>query len=371
MQDVFEVAKVLVSHAVENYGQKVDLIAYYGSRPRGDAREDSDLDIFYTPADGKNPPIGRTFLLCGRLFDFWAIKWETLEGFASGRIRGWAFAPALVHYANTLYVRSPEAASRLQRLKKQILALQKPEARPQMIKRSLKAFTEVLVHLGNLRLATSDADLANVKHAAWKVVQSIWECLALANQVFFDRGLGSAVEEVQKLEHRPQGIVQLISTICSSSEPDQVLTACERLTLSTRQILRGLQKSIPAKTTVQERFQQVYPEMRDKAVKLLAACERGDHVAAGAEAWNLQDDVTMMLSQTRQGADHSDFNLYSEFASAYRELALPDLMEFSSGPLDELAGQTTLFDERLRWWLREQSVDLCEYRTLEELRESL
>ena len=41
-----------VSHAVEKYGQDVDLIAYYGSRSRDDARENSDLNIFYTPADG-------------------------------------------------------------------------------------------------------------------------------------------------------------------------------------------------------------------------------------------------------------------------------------------------------------------------------
>ena len=41
MNDVFAVAEVLVSHAVENYGEDVDLIGYYGSHARGDAREGS------------------------------------------------------------------------------------------------------------------------------------------------------------------------------------------------------------------------------------------------------------------------------------------------------------------------------------------
>ena len=105
--------------------------------------------------------------------------------------------------------------------------------------------------------------------------------------------------------------------------------------------------------------------------KLLSACEAGDRVAASIGAYNLQFDVTMMLSEARDGPGHRDFNLYSEFASRYRELEFPDLMKCSLGALDELADQTTLLDERLRRWLREQSVDLCEIRTLEELRESL
>ena len=46
-------------------------------------------------------------------------------------------------------------------------------------------------------------------------------------------------------------------------------------------------------------------------------------------------------------------------------------MQFASGELDELAQQAGLLDERVREWLREQSVSLHEFETLKEFEQSL
>ena len=371
MSDVFAVARLLIDHAVKNCGQEVDIIAYYGSHARGEARDDSDLDIFYIPADGKNPPIGRTFLLDGLLFDFWGINWNVVEGLSTGRIRGWAFAPALVHHAKILHARSDDQVARLEGLKKQILDLQKPSARPQMIRRALGNFGNIVAHVANLSLAVDQGDLTDARYAGWKVVQSTWECLALANQVFFDRGLAKGLSESDKFKDKPAELDQLIQTITTSPDPGQIFAASERLAMNMRQVLRRVQKSVPSNTTIHKQFRQVYPEMRDIVGKLLAACERGDSIAAHAEAMSLQYDVTLTLDQTTQGVGHGDFNLYSELAALFRELQFPDLLQFTSGNLEELGAQARLFDERFRRFLSEHSVDLCELDTLDELEQSL
>lgn len=53
MSDVFAVAKLLMGNAIKTCGHEIDIIAYSGSYARGEARDDSDLDIFYIPVDGK------------------------------------------------------------------------------------------------------------------------------------------------------------------------------------------------------------------------------------------------------------------------------------------------------------------------------
>jgi len=370
MVDVFDVAEILVSHATAKHGDEVDLIAYYGSQARGDAGLDSDLDLFYTPADGKNPPIGRTFLLDGLLFDFWGLRWETLEGFATGTVRGWAFAPALVRQATPLYVRSSEQADRLAALQQRSRELESQENQPAMQERAQEAFVRVVERLGMLHLAAIDGRITDVRYAGWQVIGSVWECLALSNQITFDGGLHRALAQPEEMPHRPANLAEFIEAIGTSSEIGVVLRAADELTAVTRRVLVGCDSAQPARSIVGQ-FDQVYPEMRDIVRKLLSACAAGDRVAASLEAYSLQRDVASILAPTQEGPARRSFAPYSSFAAAYRDAGLLDLMALSSGPLDELAAAARRFDEQLRGWLTQHNVGLCEYATLDELRETL
>ncbi|MHB8927227.1 MAG: hypothetical protein ACYC9Q_06100 [Bacillota bacterium] len=372
MPDVFRVLELLVSKVTERYADEVDLVAYYGSYAQGTATTRSDLDFFYVPAEGRNPPVGRTVLIGGLLFDFWPIRWDTLDGFATGRIRGWSMAPALVYHAKVVYKRSEEAESRLQALQQKIADLQRPEAKTQMVRRALDAFPAVLGHLGNLRLAAAGGQLADVRHAGFQVLLSAWECLALANRAFFDRGFRSIVEQTSRLQAKPEGFEGLVETIGTSSDPREIVAAAEGLALGTREVLRRFQESLPAERSVSEQFDGAYPEIRDGLRKVISACEQGRRFDAGIAAWRQQAELGEMLAGLqRQIGSHPAFNLYREFSAAYEELGLPNLIGLASGDLVKLAEETELLDQRVQRWLREQSVSLQVYENIEEFARSL
>jgi hypothetical protein len=130
------VAEVLAAHVRERYANDVDLVAYYGSWAWGTATAESDVDIFYVPADGRDPPLAHSLLVGGRLVDSWPLPWPKLRGFADGTARGWAFAPAVVAYARPVYARSDEAVDHLNRLKALVIELQQAAAAPLMHRRA-------------------------------------------------------------------------------------------------------------------------------------------------------------------------------------------------------------------------------------------
>ena len=374
MTDVFRVADLLVAHAVESHGEEIDLIGYYGSYAQGAATAHSDLDLFCVPAEGKTPPVARVALISGILFDFWPITWETMEGFATGRVRGWAHAPALVRHAQVLYARSEAATERLAGLRQKTIDLQRPEARAQMIRRALDAFVWVSAHLGNVRLAAGSGSLVDVRHSGWRLVSSVLECLALANQVFLDRGPGAPalLERLSTLPAKPADLEQLIAAIVTSAEATEVAAAAEALALETRQALRQCQASLPARHAAVEEWQGNYPEISDQLGKVLSACEKREEVAASWAAWNAQHDVALLLADLGSGAgNHPDFNLYSESAGLYQEIGLPDLLGNPASDLQALTEQVSRFNTRMRDWLGEQSLDLQEFATVEDFERSL
>ncbi len=356
--------------ALASHGEEIDLVLYYGSHAQGVATEQSDLDLCYVPADGASPPIARTVLVQKVLFDFWPVSWEMLAGFASGRARGWAHAPALVHHARVLHSRSAAALARLGRLKQQVLDLQQPAARPEMLGRARVAFLEVSARLGSLHLAGATADLSEVRQAAWVLIAAVMECLALANQVVFDRATSVLPGCLPALDVRPPDLERLVRVVATFPAIAEVLAAGDELAAGVRQALRQAQPPGSPRSPGQV-LGDAYPELRDQLRKLLTACEAGEALAAGMAASSLRREAVTMLALLDGEAPDSYADLLSDLSGPYRRLGLPDLAGCDLNDLAALAARGRYWDERLRGWLVEQGVSLNEYETVEEFAASL
>ncbi len=349
MVDVLRVADVLVRHALARHAAEVDLIGYYGSHARGDAQPGSDLDIFFIPADGTRPPLARAFRLEGVLFDFWAISWSQMEAFATGRSRGWAFAPGIVQQTVVLHARNESLAERFRVLQERVRELQTQAAFPEMLQRALQACAALNEPLARMRAAAAAAARSEVRSCAWQLISGTLECLALVNQTPFRKGLPSSLAEIESLVRRPDALPGLVRRMATSSDVQLTLEASEQLVAEVEDLLCTTRADLPSVLPLAPRLERSYPEIKDRLMRLMRACEQGDDFAAGADAWLLQSDV-MALVGTR-----------------YRALGLPDLMEASFGDLTRLAQQARLFDARFRSLLEEYAVDLCELQSLDEL----
>jgi hypothetical protein len=370
MPDVFEVAEILVEHAVETYGDVVAIIAYYGSYAKGRATPSSDLDLFYIPDEGQAGALSSQFVLDDLPYDLWPISWSFAEGIANARSgRPWAVSASLIADARVLHHRSPADLARFEALQARIAALTRPESRSEMVARALEAFKEVLFEWGQLRLAADGESAAAVSLEAHKLLYAVVNCLALLNQTYFSRGWGANWPEVFALSQQPPGFEGRVERLLSSQERERLLTEAEGLIQDLRSLLLEAQAAVAQPKETAAVFANFYPFVFEYVQKVLSACERGKVRAARSAAFQLQEELSQAMNEVDRGFYGAEFNLLGEVDRGYREAGFPDLLEPAlQGDLDALARRVRRLDERVRAWLGAHDVALNVLESREALR---
>lgn len=370
MTDPFEIAELLVAHALREHADDVAIIAYYGSHATGSASPASDLDMFYIPDDGRAQSLSSQFVLDGRAYDLWPLSWQAAEEIANARSsRPWAVAAALIAEAKVLHYRSREDLGRFDSLKARIAELAKPASRGYMVGHALSAFRTTLFWLGQLRLAAERSDTASARSAARQFTNSAVNCLALLNQTYFTTGWGAHLSQVLELPAKPAGLERMLRDIVGPGAPDEVLSRAGALAKEVRRILSDAQASLAEPSDAKAVFADFYPFVSEHVAKVLSACARTDEMAAGSAAHRLQEELCWLLTKVADGIDVADFNLLGEYAAPYDAAGFPDLLEPASrGDLAELSTRVRELDEKLRQWFTERSVALNVVDTKDELR---
>ncbi|MBU1746889.1 MAG: nucleotidyltransferase domain-containing protein [Chloroflexi bacterium] len=358
--NVFQIAEILVAHAVQAHRGDIAIIAYYGSYAKGTASPTSDLDLFYIPTEaGRAGSLCCQFIIDGLPYDFWPVSWEFAESIANARSgRPWAVSASLIADAQVLYHRSPEELDRFLALQARIAELTQPACRAEMVERALDAFKDTLFQLGQMRCAAPD-DVAGVLWAGQQFVNSAINCLALVNQTYFSKGWGANWPEVLRLAHRPDRLEELVEAILLSPDVDGILAAADRLAGDVRGILRTAQAALAEPGRPPDVFADFYFFVFEYRGKVLAACEREDVMVARCAAFQLQQEICQLMNKVDPGFYGTDWNLLGEYNGGYAQAGFPDLTEPAvQGDLVELARRVRRLDEGVRAWFERHSIAL-------------
>ena len=355
MNEVFEVAEAFIKHALETHPGKIGLIGYYGSYATGTATPQSDLDLIYVPDSIKETiNLYNSFILDDRPHEFWPMSWERL-GRISQAEEHWAVSAGLLMNMKILYSRSKEDLERFNGLKDSLAALLNPERKPEMIKKALHEYKNVLNNLGKLRIEAAMESLPGIKFTGYDLVISCLECLALLNQTYFNYGWDKNLQEVLELSVKPDKLCEHMETITLSKNIEKILETSEKLAYETRELLIEAQRETATVSSIQEELEDYYPGIIEYINKINSGIEKNDPFKANFAAANIQGELSTMLSKGVTGVGDREFNLYSEIYPVYRDQGFPDLLE-SSDDIHKLGEATKKFEECTHSLFRSQGL---------------
>lgn len=362
MVDVFAVANIIVQHIKTHYPQDVAIVGYYGSYLQGRATERSDLDFFFIPATTRGRQVECQFIIDGISFDFWPIGWERAERMATSE----EWSTTIIADCELLYVRSEDDLARFMELRETISNLGSESKASAMTSKAESVLKECLISIAKMRLTENSKELSYCRTHAQEIAGNIFMSLGFLNQIYYKRSWGHYREQVRNLPIKPDRLDEYLDTIMFSTTPDEIMSACEKLTAGTLRLISERQNNQEENRSYKERMKGYYEEERGMMNKLLTACERGHYETAFFVAIGVQDGLARILYAAEKGRWPGAVDL-GEYREFYVRYGYPDLVALLD-PTDfeplRLAVQQLI--EKLENHLRIEDVSLNQFDSVAE-----
>ncbi|GIO28950.1 MULTISPECIES: kanamycin nucleotidyltransferase C-terminal domain-containing protein [Paenibacillus] len=362
MVDVFAVADIIVKHIKTHYPQDVAIVGYYGSYLQGRATERSDLDFFFIPATDRGRQVECQFIIDGISFDFWPIGWDRAERMASSE----DWKTTIIADCKLLYVRSEDDLARFMKLRETISNMGSESQVPAFISKAESAVKDCLIGIAKMRLAESSHELTYCRTEAQEIARNIFMGLGFLNQIYYTRSWGHYREQVRNLPIKPDRLDQYLDTIMFSTTPDEIMSACEKLTEDTLRLISERQNRLEEIRSYKARMKGYYEEERGMMNKLLTACEKGHYETAYFVAIGVQDGLARMLYAAEKGRwpSHVDMGEHREF---YVRYGYPDLVALlDPTDFEPLRLAVLQLIEKLENHLKTEGVSLNQFDSVAE-----
>lgn len=362
---VTQVTDLLIEKHLEHLGEDTELIFLFGSRIRGTAHPNSDMDLCYTPVHGSTWA-HTTVIVDGILFDLFPQNWWQLEKAANFDDPG----TSKILDAQIVYHRSEEALARFHALQDRIRQLMQPESRPQMIAKAQSIFQKAGYPFLQLQLAAGRDDLLSAKTHARHIVSAINHSLMVVNQTCIDT---RRPQQVITLPILPEDYEALHHQIYSTTDARNLAAACETLLGRTRTLLLTEQESLPQHPQpYAQEFCSLYPELKDMIQHILRGCEAQDSYITTDAVLFVHEELAPTLARVLTGASYTAFHTPADYHHHLTSLGFPDLLpSLIAGDYPTLHQQALVFDRRLRELLISHSVPLNDFSSAQELSDYL
>ena len=300
------------------------------------------------------------------LCDLYPIHWSQLESMASFE----NVSSTVLLHSQIVYQRSQSPAERFRALPARLAALQQPEPRPAMLKKAQELFQRTGYSYFLLRQQSANGHLLACFEHAQQILSTVLHCLAVCNQACIDT---RKLVQVLGLPKLPVGFATTVERMTQAHAPDELLSACEMLLNTTRNLLLVEQRQIhDDKATFPAAFGAGYPELKADLQHLLLACERQDLFALRGPLLSLYRECLWPSRVGSTGIEYSSFNSMTDYQQDLVALGFPALLpHVEVGDFAGLHRQCLVFDQHLRRFLTEHSVELYTFATVDELQKYL
>lgn len=365
MHDIQPIIDTLKSAILHKPGNEVDLIFQYGSQIKGTTHKFSDVDLSYTPGPGSTLH-SITVMVEDTLFDLYPMHWSHLERMAEFR----DVSSSVLLQNRVLYSRNEEVLARFNALGEQLRALQRPEAKPEMVSRALEIFQSTGYEFYVLQLQADIHHLAGCLKQAQSIFRTVLHCLAVCNQACIDT---RKMDQVLTLPRLPAGFAEAAQRAIVAFAPEALLSATRTLLQATREFLLAEQrKFLCSETDFPTVFDSGYPELKRDLQAVMLACEQRDLFSLKGSLLSLLHELSCGVAEATTGVSYLDFNGLSEYEQNLVDLGFPALLPYlKAGDFEGLYQQCLVFDRCLREFLIEREVPLNSFATLADLQEHL